>query len=115
MPLMPCTDVLFNQVTRMRPRVVAGPATIQLYVPDVLAVSGALAAIVVHVEPPSPLNSMSTDSAVPRLWLHVMFCVDPIAQTTFFLFGAVTARAGVASVNGTSLTSPSAGVPAGLT
>jgi hypothetical protein len=46
--------------------------------------------MVVQLAPPSVLASMSTVSALPRLWFHVTARVVPTAQFTA-VFGAVSA------------------------
>src|ERR1700674_4749547 len=67
--LTPWTALFRTQVTRTRAALVIGRVTSQLNVPDVFAVSGTFEAIFVQVVPPSPLRSIWTDSAAPRLWL----------------------------------------------
>ena len=89
------------QVTRTLPCVVAGPVTTQAYEPEVVEVVVKVV-IGLYVVPPSRLSSMLTTCPVPRLWLNVRLCEDPIDQLTL-VFGDVTVTNGLATVKFTLL------------
>src|SRR5262245_23328449 len=103
-----------NDVILIFAVVVTGPVTSHAKVPVVAAVLTTAGAIVSLKFTPSRAISIRTDSSVPRLWFHLMVCVVKTPQVTL-VFGVVTVIVGTASVNGTSLTSPIVGSPAGLT
>src|SRR4051812_14838269 len=92
-----------DQLTRIRPWVVAIDGRRPVHV-LVVALSFATAvATGSHVAPASGLNAMSTVSSGPRLWVQVTVLVEPAPQVTAVL-GAVTLTRDV-MVKSTSLTS----------